>query len=318
MILHQFEYETFKAYEEKNLGAYPTFTLEQDNLIKDQIIRIRSLSRSNRYLHLFLQLIPLLSLFSLWFLTLNFLPAFFTNTVIQVSLVALCLGFIGYSFVIYTLHEGAGHGLFRTYPKLKLIAFNLPRLKMADPQYYQNCHQKHHKHLGKEEDCAFTNFISLNRFLRSVVPGAGIFFPNDYNIHQNPVRTKSRTITEITGLIVILIELKLLQSHFSLINSLLIVCLLAPWFGMVFDRIRETTEHRFMPAHNLYGTKELGIGIFAQVIGGGPWGQPCHFSHHLAPDLTWYQQVMLHLSLRKIMNKKQKDFFFFNIREYYQ
>jgi fatty acid desaturase len=31
------------------------------------------------------------------------------------------------------------------------------------------------------------------------------------------------------------------------------------------------------------------------LIGGGPWGSPSHWEHHLVASLPWYQQIRLHL-----------------------
>ena len=45
------------------------------------------------------------------------------------------------------------------------------------------------------------------------------------------------------------------------------------------------------------------------LIGGGPWGQPCHWEHHLMASLTWYHQLVLHrFVVRQLSPAQRKQF----------
>jgi fatty acid desaturase len=62
----------------------------------------------------------------------------------------------------------------------------------------------------------------------------------------------------------------------------------------------------YLPLDRQNGTRELGLGFWGLLLGGGPWGQPCHACHHLEPALAWYQQLALHLTLRRILAPAQR------------
>ncbi len=64
-----------------------------------------------------------------------------------------------------------------------------------------------------------------------------------------------------------------------------------PHVGFYLDRVRQFTEHNLMPLDNPNGSRSFGIGFWGLLVGGGPWGSPCHWEHHLVPSLPWYQQL---------------------------
>jgi fatty acid desaturase len=307
----------YSKYKDQELQDYIRLNPGQIIMANLTVKKLRAWQKEHYIKDFLLQVVPFVLLGMAWLFSLLYLPQLLSEYIwIFVPLISLILGWIGYSFVVYTLHEGAGHGLFKTIPWLRRLCFHLSRLKMADPYYYKSCHSKHHNHLGTDKDLAFTNVISRKRFIRSVLPGAGILFLNDYNIHQNPQYTKSRVISELIGGLVIALEVYLLSIWINWTIALLIVCIFVPWIGMVLDRLRETIEHRLMPNDTRHGSLELGLSFIGMIIGGGPWGQPFHFSHHYAPDLNWYQQLALHLFFKKILKEKQKDFYFFNLKTF--
>ncbi len=310
MKSYESEFEIYEKYRSEKLVNYPQFNKSEEEFINSEIRKIRKWGKEHAGLKLAFQLLPLVILSAVWAYLFFYLPLEIESKNLFVLIFSFLHGLLGYSFVVYTLHECSGHQSFRTYPVLEKLMYNLCRIKMADPDYYKKCHSHHHNKLGTQEDCAFTQFISLKRFMRSVLPGAGILFPNDYNIHQDPKRTSSRTKSEIIGGAFILLEFFLLKDHLGIARTILCLVLLSPWFGMLFDRLRETTEHRFMPKDNRYGSVELGLSPLSLIVGGGPWGQPCHFSHHLAPDLKWFQQIWLHLSLKKGVRKEIQNYYF--------
>jgi fatty acid desaturase len=51
------------------------------------------------------------------------------------------------------------------------------------------------------------------------------------------------------------------------------------------------------------------VGFWGLLVGGGPWGSPCHLEHHLVPSLPWYQQLYLHRFLKKMMTRPQREHF---------
>ncbi len=306
----KFYEDEFKTFKEKESKQYPVLDKEQARLIQKHVEDFRKWGLEHPIFHFFLKILPIITCITLWFFLFFYLPILEISKTTFLFIFSILYGTLSYSFVVYTLHECAGHQSFRTYPLLKKIMFNLSRLKMADPEYYKSCHSSHHNHLGTMKDCAFTNYIAFPRFFKSILPGAGIIFPNDYNIHQNPIRNKSRVITEIIGFLFLSLEFYLLSQFLGIWESITILVFVGPWIGMALDRIRETTEHRLMPSNNKYGATEWGLNPLGLLLGGGPWGQPCHFSHHFAPDLAWYQQIRLHLKFRSILREDQKEIYF--------
>lgn len=309
------ELQTFQAYENQYLKDFPKLRLEQENQIQKVIEEIRQVRKNRPFTHLILEIVPLILLLTLFALNLLWVPSLLENKLLSSLLVGTLHGILGYSFIVYTLHEGAGHGIMRKYPLANRLIFNLPRLRFADPEYYREFHTSHHNYLGTEKDGSFSHFISLSRFIKSISPGAGILYKNDYQVHQNPVFTKSRILAETIGLLTLVGETYLLQKTLGIGFALLALLGLSPWIGMILDRCRETLEHRYMPANRKYGSRELGLGPLGLLIGGGPWGQPCHFSHHLAPDLQWYGQILLHFKVKQILTQEQRDFFFFSLSQ---
>ena len=67
-----------------------------------------------------------------------------------------------------------------------------------------------------------------------------------------------------------------------------------PHVGFYLDRLRQFTEHNLMPLDNKNGSRSFGLGFWGMLVGGGPWGTPCHWVHHLVASIPWYQQLMLH------------------------
>jgi fatty acid desaturase len=75
------------------------------------------------------------------------------------------------------------------------------------------------------------------------------------------------------------------------------------------DRVRQFTEHNLMPLENRNGARSFGMGLWGNLIGGGPWGQPCHWVHHLAPGIPWYQQIVLHFYIKSLLTERQREQF---------
>ena len=75
------------------------------------------------------------------------------------------------------------------------------------------------------------------------------------------------------------------------------------------DRLRETTEHNLM-INTQYGSRNMGNCLAGMLVGGGPWGQPFHLSHHLEPALPWYFQIKMHYFLKSVLTKEQQSYYF--------
>jgi hypothetical protein len=293
---------------------------DQAEYIQAEVKNIRGMASKRPRIHFGLELLPFIVISILWYFVLFKLSPVIANSfnsIIASLIFSFIRGIIGYSWVIYALHEGAGHGLFRG-TVLEKLAFNSSRILFADPTNYKKVHQTHHQYLGTENDQAFTHYVLSSRVLKSILPGAGILFPNDYKIHQGEHYTKSRFFSDLCGLSFIILEILILSNNgFGLVQSIVCLALISPWVGFGLDRIRETIEHHLMPREKHYGSRELGLNISGLIIGGGPWGQSLHFSHHLAPDLNWYQQIQLHFKLKYILSDDQKNALGFSTQNWF-
>ena len=69
------------------------------------------------------------------------------------------------------------------------------------------------------------------------------------------------------------------------------------------------TQSLLMALDTENAARHPGTGFWGLLVGGGPWGQPCHLSHHLMPALPWYQQCRLHWRLRAMMSPEQRRHF---------
>lgn len=308
------EQNYLKAYlKDQNI---PHFEKYQQELIRNKVISLKQLAKKFPWFHNLMELLPFLIIAGLWYFLIFVLPENIQNKKFLFILIFSLHGVLGYQWVIYGLHEGAGHGLFKNKKDIvhkffRFLAFHSSRLMMADPVYYQKNHRTHHQFTGTEKDGSQTNFVLLKRIIISLLPGAGIFFPNDYRIHKGDGLSLSLLISFIIGLGRFTLEYIALKPYFTFFEIITMLFFLSPWVGLSLDRIRESLEHHLMPQSKIYGTKELGLDPLALVIAGGPWGQPCHLSHHLAPDLNWYQQIRLSLYLNSILTDIQKRFFGF-------
>lgn len=297
--------------------AFPEFSVSQQEELSKKLVIIRSFATQYPKTHVFLQALPYLILAVAWAAVIVGLPQLITSKALLIALLGILHGFIGYQWVVYGMHEGAGHGLFRNRNSrlqkvLNWLAYHSCRLFMADPDFYQKAHVTHHRYVGTLEDQAQTNYVDNKRVLISLLPGAGILFPNDYRIHKGDELTFSLFISSLVGGTRLAVEVYLLSPYLTWYWSLLAFALIGPWVGLALDRIRESVEHHLMPVHRIYSSRELGVGPLALILGGGPWGQSCHFCHHLAQDLNWYQQIWLHFKVKKIMDQQQREYYGFD------
>lgn len=225
-------------------------------------------------------------------------------------------GFITYSLSTFTIHEGSGHNMIilgksRLAKFGQLLANNTPRLFFNDPGFYGPIHVHHHKDFGTKKDAAYTNYVLSNRLVKCLMPLAGILPFNDYKIHGDTKFTKSQALSNTIGLIyTIIICRPFAQLHGRLFFILLFLA--CGQLSFLLDRMRESTEHHLMPENEMNGARNFGITPTSMIIGGGPWGQPCHLSHHVHPSLPWYWQCLLHFKIKNILNAKQRKQFLYD------
>lgn len=312
--------ELLAAQQYQQTRAVPTFSDSQLREIRAIGKRYVQWMAEHTHLHNLINCVLLAFLFSADMLVVWKLPEFFSAAAsplrlgLTIAVVSLLHGYISYGVIVFSMHEGAAHDriIQRTGPLTRFLAWlanNACRLFFADPIYYRSRHLHHHKDFGTSEDGAFTNFVHPRRFWLSLLPMAGLLDFNDYKIHCDVTWSSSRWYSLATGAAYIVFLGIPAAISFGTLYAVSVLIFLGPWTAFVLDRLRETTEHNLMALNTPGGARELGCGFWGLVIGGGPWGQPCHLSHHLIPALPWYQQCLLHGHLVRIMTREQRQFF---------
>jgi fatty acid desaturase len=167
----------------------------------------------------------------------------------------------------------------------------------------------HHAKFGTEHDSEFLNFIVPYRFWLAFLPFAAFMNVTDFVIHRPPAYTPSRLISSLLSLVYQGVYAYFIFRSFGWTFTLLTMLVVTPHAGFYLDRLRQFTEHNLMPLDNRNGARSFGIGFWGLLIGGGPWGQPCHWVHHLAPSIPWYQQISLHFYLKRLLTKRQRQQF---------
>lgn len=233
------------------------------------------------------------------------------SAVAAVALVTAIHGYLTYSATIYTMHEGAGHGLLvlgrsRSARRLNRVLSQTCRLFFADPEHYASVHPSHHSQLATVDDMAYTHYVAPARFLRSLLPLAGLLPFNDYVIHTDHSFSRSHVRSLVTGALYHALLAAIVLPATGVIGAVVTFVLLAPWWAFTLDRVRETYDHLFSPDNRRWGARSLGLGLVGMLFGGGPWGQPCHLSHHFAPWLPWYMQLRFHLDFRRVLRPDQQ------------
>ena len=233
-------------------------------------------------------------------------------------LVALIVGslhaWIMYSLGVLSLHEGAAHhGVFPPKGPISrigdVIANNICRIGSADPVYYGTRHMIHHSKFGTEQDEEFLNFITPRRYWLTFVPLAMALNFSDFISHRPLTYTSSRVLSLLCTC-----AYQGTYAYFMYrawgIWVTVVVMLVFMHVAFYLDRIRQFTEHNLMPLDNWNGSRSLGIGFWGTLLGGGPWGNPYHWEHHIVPSIPWYQLLILHrFSVRLLTPQQRKQFF---------
>jgi hypothetical protein len=234
------------------------------------------------------------------------------STILLASLgVGALHGWLLYSLSAFSVHEGAAHQLIfpgksRVSRWLNRVAANLCRLSSVDPRSYVASHQAHHASFGTAHDGEFLNHVQPRRFWRSLLPGAMFLNLSDFIAH----RSLRYTLSYLVSLLVYggysALYGAVLWPRYGGLFTVLTLLVVMPHFAFYLDRLRQFTEHNLMPLENHQGARSFGLGFWGMLIGGGPWGQPCHWMHHLAPQLPWYQQLLLHRYVQRQLTPAQR------------
>jgi len=219
-----------------------------------------------------------------------------------------------YSMSVFSLHEGAAHGII--FPGANPISracnwfgANMCRLAGSEPQYYAEHHMSHHSKFGTEGDGEFLNFVLPRRFWLSLLPFGAVLNYTDFVSHRPLHYTKGRFVSALVTLSYHAAYGLQMTQRFGATFTLLAFLLFLPHVGYFLDRLRQFSEHNLMPLDNKDGARSFGLGFWGLLIGGAPWGSPCHWEHHLVASLPWYLQIRLHFYLKGLLTEAQKKQF---------
>ena len=279
--------------------------------------------KTNKFLHCAIGLVVIAFLLGADCLVLIQLPRLFlrpdtVHTLGQVLLASCVVGslhsYLMYSLGVYSLHEGAAHrAIFPPEGPVTrfghAIASNLCRFAAGEPDFYSRHHMAHHAKFGTEEDGEFLNFVVPRRYWMTFFPFAAFINFSDFIIHRPPTYTPSRVLSAFLSTSYNFVYGYFMYRAFGLAFTLLTMLVFLPHVGFYLDRLRQFTEHNLMPLDNRNGSRSFGIGFWGMLVGGGPWGSPCHWEHHLVASLPWYQQLILHRYLVRMLTPRQREQF---------
>lgn len=233
------------------------------------------------------------------------------GTVLMASVIAGAIrAWLMYSLGVFTIHEGAAHkAIFPPVGPISraghFVASNLSRITGADPIYYASGHMRHHAKFGTKDDEEFLNFVNPSRYWPTFLPFAVALNYSDFLSHRTMRPNKSSIYTTAAVIAYQGLYGYLMYRAWGLV-FLLVVTFFFTNVGFYIDRIRQFTEHNLMPLDNLNGSRSLGFGFWGMLVGGGPWGSPCHWEHHLVASIPWYQQLMLHRFVVRLLTPEQR------------
>jgi len=316
MRLHQDELDLARAYSEAT--PFEGLSREQMHLVMDRGRTLHHWFKQHLVLHSLINFSLLLFLLSVDYLILLRLPFLFVtrDSLTSVVLAALVTGglhsFLMYSIGVWSIHEGAAHralfpGQDLASRALEFIASNLCRLGAMDPRYYAEHHMSHHAKFGTAEDGEFLNYVRPRRYWLTLLPYGSTLNYSDFIAHRPPQFTVSFVISLLVAALYHAIYGYFIYRSFGLRFTLIALLLFVPHVGFYLDRLRQYSEHNLMPLDNKDGARSFGLGFWGMLIGGGPWGTPCHWEHHLVPSVPWYQQLLLHRYLVGILTRRQRE-----------
>ena len=313
MKFHPEEYEGAKRYWEKK--RFVGLSDEERRVIVEKGKDLMKFHRRHPVAHNLINLFAFLVLFAADWWALLRLPSFIASPIVCGIVVGVLHSYIMYSLVIYTMHEGAAHklivlgnGVVSNF--FSLIANNLGRIALAESDYYAREHLLHHAHFTTPKDGEFLNFVFPKRLYKSFIPYASIFNFCDFKTHTGMVFTPSRIFSIALFIVYHAVFVFFMARSYSWAMIIISIIVIAPNLAFWLDRLRQFTEHNLMPLDVVNGARDLGLGFWGMLIGGGPWGQPCHWTHHLVPGVPWYNQLRLHSFVKKAIAPEKRSTFF--------
>lgn len=296
---------------------------EQSRLIVERGRELYRWFRDHQWLHNLISLAVISYLFAADIAFLLWLPGMvgfrhdspITATYVVASiLIGALRGWIMYSIISYSIHEGAAHNLiFRPNgPVTRILAWignNMGRVCAADPIHYSEHHRSHHAHFGTEDDGEFLNFVLPRRYWMTLIPLAMFFNFSDFVVHRSLKLTNSRLLSAIATVVYQGALFYFAMRFYGLVFAIIAVATISIHVAFDLDRLRNFVEHNLMPIEQQDGARSLGPGFWGLLMGPGPWGQCCHWMHHLVPSIPWYQQILLHRYVASILTPEQRKLF---------
>lgn len=318
MKLHPEELELARAYCE----SVPSEGLSKNQmkLIMDRGRKLHHWFKQHQGVHFFINAAVTVLIFGADYAILLQLPKLllgvwpehgYANRILAALIVGGLHSWLMYSLTVFSMHEGAAHKVIFPHDDpisrfLNFVAANLCRVAAAEPQYYSVHHISHHAKFGTEEDGEFLNFVKPSRYWLTLLPFAAIINYSDFLAHRPLSYTRSRIVSAAVALAYHGFFGYWMSRSFGLPFTLIALALFVPHVGFWLDRLRQYTEHNLMPLQNKDGSRSFGLGFWGMLIGGGPWGSPCHWEHHLVASLPWYQQLILHSELKAALTPAQR------------
>jgi hypothetical protein len=318
MILRPEEMALAREYSRRT--AFESLTRDQVKLIMDRGRELHRWYKDHTAAHYAINLAVIVFLLGSDYLVLLRLPGLLLsegapNGFRDVLLASLVCGslhsWLLYSLSVFSVHEGAAHGIIfpGTNPVsrgLQWFAANMCRIAASEPDYYSEHHMSHHAKFGTEDDGEFLNHVRPRRYWLTLLPFAAFLNYTDFIAHRPPGYTRGRIVSAVVALSYHVVYGMLMADRFGWPLAALSFGLFLPHVGFFLDRLRQFTEHNLMPLENRDGARSFGLGFWGMLIGGGPWGSPCHWEHHLVASLPWYQQLMLHGYVKSLLTPAQK------------
>lgn len=318
MRFHPEEFELARVYEREH--AFERLTDRQVSAIMARGRELFHWFKAHPRTHNAINATLIVAIFVSHYLVLLKLPGLFLEpggggsawNVLAASAVAGSLfSYIQYTLVIYSLHEGAAHHMIFVGDgplarAAHIVAANLARLAGGEPEYYAPKHMQHHSKFGTEDDAEFLNFVGPHRYFLTFLPLAAFINFTDFVIHRPPTYTRGRLVSAGCAAAYNGTYAYFMYRAWGLPFMLLTMFVFLPHVGFYLDRLRQFTEHNLMPLDNRNGSRSFGMGFWGMVVGGGPWGSPCHWEHHLVPSVPWYQQLILHKFVARQLTPTQR------------
>jgi hypothetical protein len=318
MQVHQEELAFARAYEASH--AFESLTDDQLKAIRARGRELFAWFKAHPWLHNAINAVLIASLLAIDYWILRELPALLLPggaatawprlTGVAVLVGSLHSGLL-YSLSIFSLHEGAAHNIVFVGKGVvaraaQLVANNLSRLAAGEPVSYSATHMAHHAKFGTEDDAEFLNSVFVTRYALTFLPLAAFVNVSDFIVHRPMTFTPSRVLSAALSTMYNGTYAWLSYQAFGGVFTIVAFLVCLPHVGFYLDRARQFTEHNLMPLDNANGSRSFGLGFWGMLVGGGPWGSPCHWEHHLVPSLPWYQQLALHRQVVRLLTPAQR------------